>query len=429
MAAATRARRRDSQARIQVLEASEEVSVGICGLPFWLAGEVATWRDLVVASRERLESDLKLEVHTRTRVTAIDARRKTVTAAHSRGDRKFEYDRLLVALGGVPRSGGLPGFTAPNVFTLGGLEDALKLQERLSLHPPRRAVVVGGGYLGIEMAEALVKRGAGVTVLEAGHSLMGLAASLNVALLERLERHVEVQCGAEVTALRGPGRAGDPVAEAVTRDGRAFAGDLFLVALGVEPNSALLRQAGARASAQGAITVDQRGQTSLSDVFAAGDCVQVQDRVDLRPRYIPLATTAARMGRVVGDNLGGRGARFGGALGTLAVKAFDQEIAHTGHAEGAFTEVETSDRSSYYPGVGSLRLRLFYDSRSGRVQGAQGLGPGAAHWINLVATAIEAEWTLQKLEELDCAYTPPLSPLWNPLYLASRRREANRCRL
>ncbi len=427
MAAATRARRRCRHSRIQILEASTEVAVGICGLPFWLSGEVPCWSDLLAARRQDLEREGNLEIHTCCRAIAIDPRKKWVEVQQARGYRRFEFDRLLVAVGGRPRRAGLAGAQAPNVFVLGGLDDARNLEQRLRQQPPRRVVVVGGGYLGVEMAEAFFRRGAQVTLLERRPTLMGLAPPLGRALADSLTPHLELVCDQEVIGLQSlqPGsRAGDPVGCARTRDGHTYEGDLFLVATGVEPGSELLLEAGARAGERGGVLVDQRGETSLSGVFAAGDCVELRGHHGRGTRYVPLATTAARLGRVVGDNLVGGGSRYHGTLGTLAVKVFGREVARTGHQDGAYVDVETSDRSSYLPGSQPLLLRLFYDPANQRVLGAQAVGPGASHWINLVAAGVEAEWTWMKLEELDCSYTPPLAPLWHPLYLASRNLSA-----
>lgn len=419
MAAATRARRLDPEARITVIERFPEVSVGLCGLPYLISGELAHESQLLAATPTYLVEELGLELLTEHEAVLLEPRARTVLCRSlPRGlEREVGYDGLIVAVGGRPRRD-LPG--ARLAFSLNTLEDARRLLIRLSQRPTQ-AVIVGGGYLGLSMAEAFHRRGLPITLVEQKESFFDLPRSLHAILAQRMQRAgISLRLG---TGCRGIAR------DEVELEGGHLPGDLFMLATGVEPNAELLTAAGARPGESGAVRVDQRAQTSLDRVWAAGDGVEVEHRVTGKASYLPLATTAARLGRLAAQNALGHHQRFGGSLGNVAVKVFGLEVASVGLTLEAATqlgyraervELESPTRASYL-GDQRAAFSLVFDA-GGRILGAQGVGDeGVAGRIDLLATAIEAELDWSALERLDLVYTPPLAPLWDPVYLLGRQ--------
>lgn len=433
MAAATRARRCSPEARIVVVEQGPQVALSVCGLPYWLSGQVPRWQDLIAANPQHLREEQGLELLLEHRATTLDTGGKCLEVLDLRSGRprQLRYDRLVVACGGRPNRAGLVGGQGDNVFSITNLGDAQRLDDFLRSRRPARALIVGGGYLGLEMCEALTRRGLKVTLLEATSSLLGLHSQLSQAVEHELSRHgVEVHTHTRVDGLEGT--LGQPPARARTSCGQSFAADLFFLALGVSPEPGLLKAAGAALGSSGAVKVDRRAATSLASVFACGDCVEVEHRLPGRRAYLPLATTASRLGRVAGQNAAGQTQFFSGALGTVAVKVFELQAAVTGLSLGQAhawdltaetIEVATGAASSYYPDAGDSRLSLCVERDSGRILGGQVVANrGAAGRVNVLATAIEAGLRWSDLERLDLAYTPPLAPLWDPLFLAARSR-------
>lgn len=429
MAAAARARRVSPEASITVLEKSSHVSLGVCGLPYLIAGLVPSVESLIAVPEKELREKRNLNILTRHEAVALDLSARKVVALGPRGHhREFGYDRLLLAPGGKARRPAVPGCRADNVFTLQGLDDALILLAWLDRPSCRRALVVGGGYLGLEMAECLCQRGLEVSLWEKEGRFLAFEESLSQRLVQHLQdRGVTVQLSSELQGLEG-GRTG-PVSCAVSHGQRSKA-DLFLLATGVDPQISFLKQGAFDRGPSGALRVDRRGETSQSGIFAAGDCVEIEHRVSGRPIYLPLALPASRLGRVVGENCVGGQARFAGTLGTLATRVFELEVARTGldraSADAAGFEVEVVEvragtRAGYYPGGQELLLTVLYDRRTRRLLGAQAVGrEGAVARVGIVSAALEGGLTVDDLERLDLAYAPPLATLWDPLVLAGR---------
>ncbi|MBI3925852.1 MAG: FAD-dependent oxidoreductase [Armatimonadetes bacterium] len=431
MAAAARARRLSPQSAITVVERNPQASLGVCGLPYLVAGRVPSVGSLIVVSEKELREERRLDLRLCHEAVGIELQNRLVLLRDNRRGRQLElaYDRLVLAPGGRPVRPAVPGVGADNVFSFHDLNDALRLLSWLEGRACRTALVIGGGYLGVEMAECLLHRGLRVALWEKRAALLGLEASLNESLVDHLSRQgVSIRLGSALAGLEG-GRTG-PVQRAVSQDGEHFEADLFLLATGVEPVSPLLEGCPLRRGSSGALAVDRRAETSRAGVFAAGDCIEVEHRVSGRRTYLPLALPAARMGRVAGENSVGGSARFEGALGTVAVKVFELELARTGldrhAAEAAGLQaqtlcVKTRTRAGYYPGSGRLTLAVTFERESRRLLGAQAVGhEGAAARVNLVAAAIEGGLTVDGLERLDLAYTPPLAPLWDATVLTGR---------
>lgn len=425
MAAATRARRTDPDRSITVLEAGPWAAVAACGLPYFLGGEVGAFECLVGSPPERLD------VRVGHRVEEVDLAGRRVRVRDMASGRTFPmgWNRLLVAPGSRPRLPAIPGIQAPNVFCLRTAQDALALRHHLDRQAPSRALVLGGGALGLELAEAMRLRGLAVVLVEERPGLFGpLREPLQARLREELARvAVDVRCPASVEFLEG-GVSG-PATRAVLSDGANFPVDLVLVAAGVEP----VRLHGLESlcrGASGALVVDRRGETSSTGVFAAGDCVEVEHRVTGRRTWLPLAGPASRLGRVAGENMAGGHARYEGAMGSKALRVFCLEAGCTGldedqAREAGFQvrtlEVVTGSRPGYFPGSAPISMSFLADERTGRLLGAQLVGPpGSAARLDAAATALEAGLTWSDLERLDLPYTPPLAALTAPLPLAGR---------
>ena len=440
MSAAAQARRVDPSLEILVLERGPFVSYSMCGEPYYIGDVVPSFDDLLVHTPEYFRDARGLDVRLRQEAIGIDTGAHTVEVLdQTTGERRSErYDRLIIATGArasVPR---LPGVDAPNIFTLRSLEDTVAIKEAALRDDVMRVVVVGSGYIGLEMVEAFTRNGLEVSLVEMAETVLcavSAACSVAPAFGERiaavLRNHgVCVYTGEAVRAFTS-GTAGG-VCE-VTTDRRTLPADLVLMATGVRPNSARAAAAGRALGVAHPTRVDPRRAASAPDVFAAGDCAEHLHRVSGRPTYVPLGTTANRQGHVAGENAAGGSARFAGILGTAATKVFEAEVARTGLSAAAardagFDPVPASaqalSRSGYYPGSVPIHIELLADRQTGRLLGAQAIGEeGAAARIDVFATALAAEMTVEAIEALDLAYAPPLAPLWDPVLRAARAAE------
>lgn len=451
MSAASRARRLDPGLEILVFERTGYVSYGSCGLPYYLGGLVGRAEDLVVYSPSFFKERRGIDVFVRHEVTAIDpaSRRVRVRRLEDGQTLEYGYDRLVLATGASPVRPPVPGVRRPGVFVLRTLEDGIAVRERLEqLQAPGalpggrapRAVLVGAGPIGLEVAEALVGRGFEVALVEmAPQVLPGYHPQLAALVEGELrKRGVAVYTGEALAAVDGPGDDG-PAASVVTASGRSLPADLVLLATGIRPNVELARQAGIRLGATGAVAVDDRLRTSAPDVFAAGDGVETWHRVLGRPAWIPLGTTSNKMGRVAGENAAGGDAIFRGVVGTAALRAFDLEVGRTGLTEdeaaragweAVTAHVRHGSRAHYYPGPGPVHVWLVGDRRTGRLLGAQAVGPAGAvaKRIDVLAAAVTAGMAVEEVAELDLSYAPPFAPVWDPVLMAAREwlKEAGR---
>ena len=420
MAAATRARRVDPLASITVLEAGEEYSRGTCSLPYYVSGEIASRDSLTGISRQSL-ADSRIELRLSTRATAIEPRERVVRVANG----CIPYDRLIVSTGSKAKAVPLVGrANHPRLWTLRSIADADHI--RLSLLPQGspKVAVVGGGYLGLEMAEVLTRRGCRVTLFHRQNTLMRLWPVCHQSLLQELAKHLTVRTGTEVRLI-DPDCRQSTVEFQNAQGQRCSEGfDAVVLASGIEPEASLLARAGARLGEHGGVLVDSRGETSLSSVFAAGDGVEMPGpRAGVR-RWVPLATTAARLGRVCGENAAGGSLRLPPPLACIAVRLFDLQVAAVGHpqdwqdAEGHL--VDFGSESLPFPLRQPARALFLTEPRGGPLLGAQFVGPDAAALANLASLALSQGLRLADLAELDTCYTPPVSGLWHPFYLVTR---------
>ena len=426
ISAAVRAKELDPFADVAVLLGDDYPNYSVCGLPFLLSGEVDDWHRLAHRTREQLD-EAGIRVLARHRVLGIDPVRKEVEVI--RGDDQLttiSYDRLVIATGARARNPfGDAGARLGGVFSLRTMGDSLALAGYIEECKPASAIIVGAGYIGVEMADALTRRGLDVALV--GHGVLGTVDSdLGDLVRGELERR-----GVKVlaTSARDVSRRGDRLAVSLSV-GPDQHTDLVIIAAGVEPETDLAHRAGVALGDTGAIAVNRSMATNVPDVFAAGDCVETWHALLRRAVYQPLGTTAHKQGRIAGENALGGTAEYVGSYGTQVVKVFDLAVARTGlsemEARGAglrplTVEKRCPDRTAYYPDAHELRIRLTADIDTGLIVGGQIVGDWrgqVAKRIDIVATAVFNEMPVQDLDRLDLSYTPPLSTPWDPVQLA-----------
>jgi NADPH-dependent 2,4-dienoyl-CoA reductase/sulfur reductase-like enzyme len=429
ISAALRIKERDRQAEVSVIVADAYPNFSICGLPFYLSGEVEDWRHLAHRSVTEIEArGIRLLLDHR--ALAIDPAARQVGVRSADGQtRPIGYDKLLIATGAAPAKPPIAGLDAPGVFFLRWMADSFAVKGYLDRVHPQRAAIIGGGYIGLEMADALALRGMAVTLMEfAPEVLTTLDAELGrLVHAELTRRGVRVIAGQAVQGIRR--RQNGLVVE--TAAGERVAADMVIVAAGARPDVELARTAGIDSGVGGAICVDRTMATQVDDIWAAGDCVHTWHRILERHVYMPLGTTAHKQGRVAGGNMTGGRCEFQGSLGTQVVKVFDQVAARTGlrdrgSIEAGFDPLTVAlgvwDHKVYYPGARKLHVRITGDRRTGRLLGAQIVGhrqAEVAKRIDIFATALFQRMRVADLCDLDLAYTPPLASPWDPVQMAA----------
>jgi NADPH-dependent 2,4-dienoyl-CoA reductase/sulfur reductase-like enzyme/rhodanese-related sulfurtransferase len=423
--AAARARRVDEAAEITVLERGPYVSYANCGLPYFISRDIEQRSKLLLQTPRGFDQRYGVKVHLRTEALEIDRAGKRVRCRGPEGEHWLYYDKLVLAQGGNPVIPAIPGADAPHAFKLWTVPDMDRLDGFIVDEKPRNAVVVGGGFIGLEMAEAFRMRGIETTVVELLPSVMAVMdPDIGARVAAELEANgVKVLTGVGVKAVDVSGRAVE------LSDGRRIPADLVLFSVGVRPELTLAKAAGLELGPSGGLLVDDRLRTSDPDVYAAGDMVEVVQKVSGRKVRIPLAGPANRQGRIAASNALGQDLRYNGATGTSVVKIFKATAAMTGLSEKGAREagfdvgvvlIHKEHHASYYPGGQELSLKLVYDRKTTRVLGAQAFGrAGADKRIDVLATALQGKMTLADLAELDLAYAPPYSSANDPVNLAA----------
>jgi NADPH-dependent 2,4-dienoyl-CoA reductase/sulfur reductase-like enzyme/rhodanese-related sulfurtransferase len=423
--AAARARRLDEQAEITVVDRGPYVSYANCGLPYFIGGKIADRSQLLLQTPEGFWARYRVTVHVQTEAVEIDRAGRRVRVLGPAGERWLPYDKLLLAQGGNPVVPPIPGADAANVFTMWTVPDTDRLQAYLESANPKTAVVVGGGFIGLEMAEAFQRRGLRTTIVELLPTVMGMMdRGFGVAIARELEGHgIEVLTGIGVSAVH-PGERTVELA-----DGRRLPADVVLFSVGVRPELALAKAAGLAIGASGALEVDEHLRTSDPDIYAAGDMAEILHKITGRRVRVPLAGPANRQGRIAASNALGRTMRYTGALGTSVVKVFEATAASTGLTEKAAREagfevgvavVHKLHHAGYYPGAQELTLTLVYDRSNARLLGGSAFGRGGADKrVDVLATALQGKLTLHDLAELDLAYAPAYSSANDPVNLAA----------
>ena len=425
MSAAMQVRRRQPDREIVVLEKGQWTSYSACGIPYFVGGSVPEVDDLVARAPETFRDEHDIDVRLGHEARGIDLDRRVVEAWDHEAGTTVEvgFDTLHIAVGARPLRPDLPGIDQPIVHGVQHPDDGLRLAAALE-SGARRVVVVGGGYIGLEMAEAFVQQACEVTLVEASDHLMpsldGDVAAPLVGALEGIG--VDVRTSTPLQAVEDG---------AVVGGGTSIPTDLVVLGLGIVPNGDLARDAGIALGVKGAIRVNRRQQTSAEGVWSAGDCCESFHMVSRAPVHIALGTVANKQGRVAGINMAGDYAAFPGVLGTAVTKVCSVEIGRTGlsgreaAAHGfAYVEaaVEGESRAGYLPERKKLTLKALAERGSGRLLGAQIVGQeGAAKRIDVLATAIQAGMAVDDIVELDLGYAPPFGPVWDPVHLVARR--------
>ncbi|MHB0875777.1 MAG: FAD-dependent oxidoreductase [Anaerolineae bacterium] len=437
--AALRAREVDPGLEVTMLLADRYPNFSVCGLPYYIGGEVADFASMAHRSPTAIEGfgvRLLME-HT---ATAIDAAARALDVHAPDGSTlRLRYDRLIVATGAQAIRPSIPGTDLPGVFVMRSAADALAVDEYLRDTGATSAAIVGGGYIGCEMAEAFRRRGLRVTLLEAAPApIPNLDPELGALAAAALTGEgVEVRAGTAVRAItqrRDDSGSRHHVPLQVHCDsGEAATADVVLLAVGVRPVTTLAESAGVRLGVRGAIGVTRRLETSVAGIYAAGDCAETWHRMLQRPAYLPLGSTAHKQGRVAGENAAGGDREFEGSLGTQVVKVYDLVVARTGLLEREVREAgldavtadwQGHDHKPYYPGAIAVRVRLTAERGTGRLLGAQIGGhrhAEIARRIDVCATAIATGLSVRQLEDMDLSYTPPLGTPWDVLQQAAIR--------
>jgi NADPH-dependent 2,4-dienoyl-CoA reductase/sulfur reductase-like enzyme len=388
---------------------------------------------LVAVTPETFRKERNIDARVLHEVTEIDlkGRRVHVRTVDETKEWWESFDQLMIATGALPIRPEVSGVDAEGIYGVNTLQSGIEVRQAVDQQSPKRAVIIGGGYIGLEMAEALVRRGLEVSLVERAPQVMvtldpDMGALVSEALLAvgvALYREESLQ-GFEA----GKGRV-----EAVVTDKRTLPADIVILGMGVRPNATLAAQAGIALGEKGAIAVNERQQTNVAGVWAAGDCAQSFHLVSRKPIYIALATVANKQGHVAGVNIGGGAAAFPGVVGTAVSKICDIEVARTGLQEREIQQlgwtyvsgrIKSSTRVDYYPGAGSITVKALAEKGSGKMLGGQIVGhEGAAKRIDILATALHAGLTVQEMANLDLSYAPPYSPVADPVLVAVRRVE------
>ena len=386
---------------------------------------------LIIRSPQVFREKQNIDARVQHRVTAIDLRKRAVRAENLGTGEIIEerFDQLLIATGASPILPKISGITARGVYLLGTLQSGIEVRRAVDQRGPRRIVLIGAGYIGLEMAENFVRRGIEVSIVEKAPQVMNtIDADLADFLADELKKngvHLFLE-----ESLQGFELEGGEVRSVIT-DRRPLPSDLVVMGLGVRPNSQLARDAGISIGETGGIRVDEKMQTEIAGVYAAGNCTEALHLVSRRPVAFALGTVANKQGRVAGINIAGGEAAFPGVVGTAMVKVFDWEVARTGLQEreakeagisSASVKIEGRTRAAYYPGAGRIFVKLVFAPDSGRLLGGQIVGQeGAGKRIDVLATALHAGMTVEEMINLDLGYSPPFSPAWDPLLIACRQ--------
>ncbi|MGP3946996.1 MULTISPECIES: FAD-dependent oxidoreductase [Streptomyces] len=437
MSAASRARRLKSRSELEILafERGQFTSYSACGIPYWVGG-VVDGPDELVARTPETHQGRGIDVRTHTEVVEIDLAGQRVLARdvdpHGKGDEHWHgFDDLVIATGARPRRPDMPGIDAPGVHGVQTLEHGRALLETLESTRVERAVVIGAGYIGVEMAEALIQRGCQVTVLERGEQPMStLDPDMGRLVRDAMSGlGIDTVTGAEVTEVV---TGEDGRVRAVATKVSEYPADLVILGLGVAPETTLAKEAGLPVGPYGGLLTDLAMRVrGYDNIWAGGDCVEVLDLVSGRTRHIPLGTHANKHGQVIGANVGGDYATFPGVVGTAVSKVCDLEIARTGllEAEAAAVglkfeavTIESTSRAGYYPDSRPMTVKMLAEQRTGRLLGTQIVGrEGAGKRVDIAAVALTAGMTVEQMTALDLGYAPPFSPVWDPVLVAARK--------
>ncbi|MBD3224327.1 MAG: CoA-disulfide reductase [Caldithrix sp.] len=431
MSAASRARRNDPNAEIIVYEKSNFVSYAACGLPYYISNDIKHSENLIAINADTFRTERNIAVYLNHEALSFDPRKRLILIKDSIQGKEITetYDRLIIATGAHAFKPDIPGINNNRVYCIKTLEESITVKNLIEHDNLQEAIIAGGGYIGLEMAEALHKRGIHVKLIEMNDHLM---PNIDKDLSTHIEKHLidqgcKIYTSSTIVSITHNGSR----TTAQLGNGHEISADVVIWATGVRPNTQFATSGGVRLGTTGAIEVNSKMRTNVYNVFAAGDCAEVRNLVKNKPDYIPLGTTANKQGRVAGDNATGGVSHFRGVVGTAVVKVFDLEIARTGLTEAylenlglAYKSVNISgkSRAGYYPGAEDVHFKLLFSPVDGRIYGAQIIGrEGAAKRIDTVALALHQKMTVQQLKDVDLSYAPPYAPVWEALLIATNK--------
>ncbi len=429
MSAASRAKRTDPDLNVTVLEKTMDVSYSACGMPYNIAEPKRDIEDLVVRRAEVFRKKQGINLLTGHFAEKVDILGKTVTGTNAE-DKKFsvKYDKLLIATGASPVIPPVTGANLPGVMPLKSLEHGRAIKYHLQQTGAKKVVIIGMGYIALEMCEALIQRGIGVDMVKPRPTLLPwMAEDLRQAVEEELKsKGVNIYAGHNINAIKKTDSGLEVVCDDLT-----LKGEMVLMAYGVKPNSEIAGEAGLELSVGGSIAVDKNMRTSHENIFAAGDCADAFHIVTGKKTWIPLALLANRGGWAVADNVCGKNTALAGIVGTAVFKVFDLQVARCGltvkeaekHGfDPAFVSIKTRSKAHAHPGNTTIRVHMVGDRKTKRLLGAQMVGAeGVAHRINAVSVALHSKMSVEEFSQTDLAYAPPFGPVWDPLLTAANQ--------
>lgn len=426
--AAARIRRLDEQAEIIVFERSGFVSYANCGLPYYIGGVIQDKEELTLQTPENFRERFRIDVRVRHEVTAIHPDKKTVSVKNLKTGEEFEenYDKLLLSPGARPVQPNLPGVGIDNLFTLRTVEDTLRIREFVLKEKPKSAVLAGGGYIGLEVAENLRELGMDVTIVQRPNQVLNpldyeMATFVHAKMREK---GIHLMLGHSVEGFEQK----DGKTMVILKDGEPLKTDMVILAIGVAPDTHLAKEAGLTLGIKNSIVVNERMETSVPDIYAVGDAVEVHHRITGQKALISLAGPANKQGRIAADNICGGNSSYKGSQGSSVIKIFDMTVATTGLNEQAAKQagidcdkvyLSPASHASYYPGGTMMTMKVLFEKETYRLLGAQIIGyDGVDKRIDVLATAMAAGMSALELQDLDLAYAPPYSSAKNPVNMA-----------
>lgn len=431
MSAASKVRRENPNYEIIVFEKSGFTSYSACGIPYFISGKVETYEELIVRSPEEFIKKYKIDVRIFHEVIEVDTKNNQVLVRNLEDKTQFweSYNQLLLATGGKSFCPAVENREANGVFGIQSLKGGVKLDAFIKKNKPKNAVIVGGGYIGLEMAEALIIRGLKITLINRNAEIMttldpDMGKIINQAMTNL---GVKIYANEELSHFE----ASENKVTAVVTNKKTIKTDMVILGMGTSPNTAFLKNSKIALTDQGAIKVNRQQRTNIKNIWAAGDCAITYNLVTKKPFYIALGTVANKTGLVAGSNIVGQNARFPGVVATAVCKICVYEVARTGLLEKELkksgidyvqTIVKTKSRAHYYPNAKDIFVKLLAEKGTGKLLGGQIIGEeGAAKRIDVLATALTNKLTLQNIIDLDLSYAPPFSPVWDPVQTAARK--------
>ena len=425
MSAATRLRRLNEQAEIVVFDKGPYVSFANCGLPYHVSGIIEDRESLLVQTPEALYNRFRIDVRPHSEVVAINAKEMTITVEGTDGTYEESYDKLILSLGAEPIIPPIKGYDeAENVFTLRNIPDLDAIMANLNTTQPKEAIVVGGGFIGLEMVENLVERGLNVTLVEKAPQILTPLDEEMAIFVENelLKNNVKIIKGESAVEFQNAGK------KVILENGEVLNSDLTILSIGVKPATEIVGEAGIELGIRGGILVDDRYETSIEDIYAVGDAILVKQQITGEDALISLASPANRQGRQVADIIAGYDRLNRGSIGTSIVRVFDISAASTGLNERqvkaagfdyAVTHTSAKHHAGYYPGAKMIELKVIFDAKTGELYGAQAVGEkGIDKRIDIIATAIKGNLTVYDLPELEFTYAPPFGSAKDPVNMA-----------